>query len=207
MRRSWVHLYPKAWQAKYGDDLAEDLARTPLRLSSALDLLLGAVDARLHPELADGVGLPVSRRSTWGRRHYLGGAFAPLLALAIVLSLSGATHGVGNQGLSSHNQPDIPLVGVPPTLPAAGSSLAVWDAFAAAQTKWIEAQPFASEYAAKGLTVVKVTYIPVAVTPGAPPGVTTMAASVLAVPTPGRSALPTSSLVSGVIRGPGNRQS
>jgi hypothetical protein len=187
VRRFWVHLYPTAWRARYGDDLADDLARTPLRLSSAVDLLRGALDARLHPELANAAGLSVRRRWWWGYRSRLGALASPLLALAIVLGLSGGAQVAGNQDLGSRAQPNFALVGAPPALPAAGASLATWEAFAAGQTKWIESQPFAAEYAAKGLTVVKVTFIPVLKTPGAPAGVTTMAASVLALPKAGQS--------------------
>ena len=206
MRRFWVHLYPTAWRARYGDDLTDDLARTPLRLSSAVDLLRGALDARLHPELANGSGVPVSRRWRWGYRSRLGALASPLLALAIVVGLSGGAQVAGNRDLGLRAQPNIPLVGVPPALPAAGASLATWEVFAAAQTKWIESQPFAAEYAAKGLTVVKVTFIPVLKTPGAPAGVTTMAASVLALPKTGQSGSATTDLARVIIRGPGSRK-
>jgi hypothetical protein len=47
----WLRLYPRAWRARYGDELAALLeARTP-SLEDRLDLVRGALDAHLHPEL------------------------------------------------------------------------------------------------------------------------------------------------------------
>ncbi len=46
-----VELYPRRWRERYGAELAEFLTRRPLVLTTALDLLRGAIDAHLHPEL------------------------------------------------------------------------------------------------------------------------------------------------------------
>jgi hypothetical protein len=48
-----VDLYPRAWRARYGEEL-EDLAATrPLGLGGSIDLVRGAIDAHRHPELVD----------------------------------------------------------------------------------------------------------------------------------------------------------
>jgi hypothetical protein len=48
---TWLRLYPRAWRARYGDELAALLeARSP-SLIDRLDLIRGAFDAHLHPEL------------------------------------------------------------------------------------------------------------------------------------------------------------
>lgn len=44
----WLRLYPKAWRERYGDEMAEVLARQRWSLSLALDLVAGAIDARLN---------------------------------------------------------------------------------------------------------------------------------------------------------------
>lgn len=46
-----VRLYPAVWRARYGEEFAELLAARPPRLRDRLDILRGAVDARMHPQL------------------------------------------------------------------------------------------------------------------------------------------------------------
>jgi hypothetical protein len=46
-------LYPKAWRDRYGDELVAVLELRPLTARDRLDLLRGAFDAHLHPELVD----------------------------------------------------------------------------------------------------------------------------------------------------------
>jgi hypothetical protein len=49
--RALLHLYPRAWRERYGDELVallEDRPPSPLDL---VDLVRGAFDARLHPQL------------------------------------------------------------------------------------------------------------------------------------------------------------
>ncbi len=48
-----VSLYPRAWRARYGDELEDLVAARPPGLGGSLDLLLGALDAHRHPELVD----------------------------------------------------------------------------------------------------------------------------------------------------------
>lgn len=49
--RPWVlRLYPRAWRARYGDELAALLAEQKLSPAILIDLLGGALDARLSPQ-------------------------------------------------------------------------------------------------------------------------------------------------------------
>ncbi len=45
----YVGLYPRAWRERYGDELLEVLEQERLGLRTRLDLVRGALDARLHP--------------------------------------------------------------------------------------------------------------------------------------------------------------
>lgn len=45
-------LYPRNWRVRYGEEIAAILGEERLRLSLVIDLILGAIDAHLHPELA-----------------------------------------------------------------------------------------------------------------------------------------------------------
>lgn len=46
-----LRLYPAVWRARYGEEFAELLAARPPGLRDRLDILRGAVDARIHPQL------------------------------------------------------------------------------------------------------------------------------------------------------------
>lgn len=46
-----LRLYPRAWRERYGDELAALLEDQPATLLDRLDLIRGAVDARLHPQV------------------------------------------------------------------------------------------------------------------------------------------------------------
>ena len=46
-----VRLYPAAWRARYGDEFAELLAARPPALRDRVDIAVGALDARLRPQL------------------------------------------------------------------------------------------------------------------------------------------------------------
>lgn len=46
-----LRCYPRAWRERYGDELAELIAREPRSPRLALDLALGALDAHLHPQV------------------------------------------------------------------------------------------------------------------------------------------------------------
>jgi hypothetical protein len=47
-----LRLYPAAWRAHYGDEFAELLASRPPSLRDRIDILRGALDARVHPQVA-----------------------------------------------------------------------------------------------------------------------------------------------------------
>jgi hypothetical protein len=44
-----VRLYPRAWRERYGAEMSAMLEEVPLTLASILDLVAGAIDARLAP--------------------------------------------------------------------------------------------------------------------------------------------------------------
>ena len=47
---TWLlRLYPRAWRRRYGDEVAGMLAGRGFSLAVAVDLVAGAIDARLHP--------------------------------------------------------------------------------------------------------------------------------------------------------------
>ena len=48
-----IQLYPEAWRKRYGDEFATVLASQHASLGLVLDVLGGAVDARLHPQIGD----------------------------------------------------------------------------------------------------------------------------------------------------------
>jgi hypothetical protein len=66
MRRSdggWLlRLYPPGWRGRYGEEFAALLAETRLSPFVVCDVVFGAVDARLHPELAPGKVLSMVSR-------------------------------------------------------------------------------------------------------------------------------------------------
>lgn len=45
-------LYPRNWRRRYGEEIADMLREERLSVSLVVDLVRGAVDAHLHPELA-----------------------------------------------------------------------------------------------------------------------------------------------------------
>ena len=74
-RRSLLlRLYPEAWQARYGAEFADLLEARPPALRDRLDIVAGAIDARLHPQV---VGAPIERAVTAADR------FLALAAVAV----------------------------------------------------------------------------------------------------------------------------
>lgn len=45
-----LRLYPRAWQERYGDELAGILGQEAMGARSRIDIVRGALDARLHPD-------------------------------------------------------------------------------------------------------------------------------------------------------------
>jgi hypothetical protein len=46
-----LRCYPRAWRERYGDELADLIAREPRSPRLAFDLARGALDAHLHPQV------------------------------------------------------------------------------------------------------------------------------------------------------------
>jgi hypothetical protein len=68
--RGMLRLYPRSWRDRYGGELAELFASAPVSPSLIIDLVAGAIDARLHPELvAHAASRSVSRE---GEAHMVG---------------------------------------------------------------------------------------------------------------------------------------
>jgi hypothetical protein len=55
---SLLRLYPQAWRERYGDELVALLEDHPATLSDHLDLIRGALDARLHPQVLGVTAIP-----------------------------------------------------------------------------------------------------------------------------------------------------
>ena len=49
-----LRLYPDYWRSRYGDEFAAVLEAYPLRLTTILDVLIGALDAHINPQDATG---------------------------------------------------------------------------------------------------------------------------------------------------------
>jgi hypothetical protein len=77
-----VRLYPKAWRDRYEREFLALLEARPPRLLDALDTARGALDAHLHPNLADGDRDPVP----W--THRIPGLLALTGALAWVSAVA-----------------------------------------------------------------------------------------------------------------------
>jgi hypothetical protein len=94
-----VGLYPRAWRARYAEELEDLVAARPLGFGGAVDIVRGALDAHRHPELVDPtvvapVREPVSRRRyedlRVARRLGLGTFIgAVLLVIGTVVALNG----------------------------------------------------------------------------------------------------------------------
>lgn len=55
MRATWlVRLYPREWRERYGPEMSAMLAEIPLTPASLLDLVAGAIDARIAPQIVPG---------------------------------------------------------------------------------------------------------------------------------------------------------
>jgi hypothetical protein len=46
-----IRMYPRAWRQRYGVEMAELLATRQLSMRTVADLIAGAIDARLNPQL------------------------------------------------------------------------------------------------------------------------------------------------------------
>jgi hypothetical protein len=63
--KALIRLYPRGWRARYGDEMAQLIADQPKTIRLAFDLIAGAIDARLHPQLSAGpTGPPATKGET-----------------------------------------------------------------------------------------------------------------------------------------------
>lgn len=98
-----LRLYPTAWRARYGAEFAELLTARPPTLRDTLDIVLGAVDARVHPQ----VGKTPAADAAMPRDRSVAG----LIIVAGALLTAWAALGVANLGdwdsPGASNAPDI----------------------------------------------------------------------------------------------------
>ena len=87
-----VGLYPRAWRARYGDELEDLVAAQPLGAGGSLDLFLGALDAHRHPELIDPVATAPTGSAPVTRQRFEDLRVARRLGLA---SVAGALLWIG----------------------------------------------------------------------------------------------------------------
>ena len=82
-----LRLYPRAWRERYGDELAALLEEQPATLLDRLDLIRGAIDARVHPQVPGTDAVPEQEipmdRKLFGTLAAIGG-LAWLVATAIM---------------------------------------------------------------------------------------------------------------------------
>jgi hypothetical protein len=80
---SLLSLYPRSWRERYGEEFAELLAARPPSLGDRVDIVRGAVDARLHPQVRGTEAVADRVPDRFGIAP-LGGLFAFAGALLIV---------------------------------------------------------------------------------------------------------------------------
>jgi hypothetical protein len=83
-----LRLYPRSWRDRYGDEMERLIEDRPLDLLGTIDLLRGAVDARLHPSMVPvtiggAPGLPSN--ATAARRPFAAGPFLGTFAAGLLL--------------------------------------------------------------------------------------------------------------------------
>jgi len=57
-----LSLYPRSWRDRYADEAAAVLDQQPVSLTGVLDVVIGALDAHLHPRYAAGRGTVAATR-------------------------------------------------------------------------------------------------------------------------------------------------
>ena len=102
--KTLLRLYPRAWRARYGDELLALLADRPATPLDLLDLVRGALDARLHPQLAGTSGESTERSVPMIDRlpglAAIGGGILVLIATALVAIQPVFNVGDGGRDLS-----------------------------------------------------------------------------------------------------------
>ncbi len=99
-----VRFYPASWRARYGVEFAELLAARPPTLRDRLDIIRGAIDARIQPQVLEA---PARREVTAGDRALaaaavlVGGLFSTWAGIILLLSPRwGEAETVGNDLLA-----------------------------------------------------------------------------------------------------------
>ena len=80
-----IALYPAAWRARYGDEFEAVLASRPKSIGERVDILRGAVDAHLNPQ----VPAPMRVRDRYWISPLLG---LVSLAAALIIAVNGPLH-------------------------------------------------------------------------------------------------------------------
>ena len=82
-----LRLYPAAWRDRYGEEFAELLAARPPSFRDRVDILFGAVDARLRPQVGQAAQEPgqIPRDRSAGGLVVLGGTLLTAWAVIGVL--------------------------------------------------------------------------------------------------------------------------
>lgn len=65
-----VDLYPRAWRARYGEELEDLVAARPPGIGGSIDLLRGVLDAHRHPELVDPAAASPTGAEPVSRKRY-----------------------------------------------------------------------------------------------------------------------------------------
>lgn len=70
----WLRLYPRVWRERYGEEFVELLKQRPITLGTAIDIVSGAIDARLSSTArlarqSAGEGVAVMKAlESWGQK-------------------------------------------------------------------------------------------------------------------------------------------
>jgi len=79
-------LYPRPWRERYGDEVGALLEARPPSLLDRIDLIRGALDARLHPQVGLGAPVPDDRADRTGSRLAIaGGILITLYAIGLAI--------------------------------------------------------------------------------------------------------------------------
>jgi len=101
LARAILHLYPAAWSARYRDEVDDLLRQRRPRVSDLVDLVRGALDAQVHPQVRPTLQLAVppasipARPATIATRPAFGTVEPPLASLVSRRSFMRRMLGVG----------------------------------------------------------------------------------------------------------------
>ena len=118
-----LRLYPRAWRARYGAELAEILGARQPSVGDRFDLARGAFDAHLHPELVEADG------DTGAERDPAAGSIAGGLLIgagSLIWIGSAASIALSPPILGGRDASAFALVAVAGVLLAAGIGRLVW---------------------------------------------------------------------------------